>query len=122
VSYETYKLVHYAGIFLAITALAGLAFVAALSKSIAEHPWRKFAVIAHGVGLFLVLLGGFGMLARLGLTAGLPGWATGKLVIWVALGGALAVAKRAPRLALPLWLGTVLASVGAAYLALTKPF
>lgn len=121
-SYETYKLVHYTGIFLATSALAGLAFVATVAKSIADHPWRKLAVMAHGVGLFLVLLGGFGMLARLGLTAGLPGWATGKLVIWVLLGGALALAKRAPRLALPLWLGTVVASVGAAYLALVKPF
>jgi hypothetical protein len=121
-SYETYKLIHYTGIFLAITALAGLAFVSAAAQTIADHPWRKFAVIAHGVGLFLVLLGGFGMLARLGLTSGLPGWATGKLVIWVALGGALALAKRAPRLALPLWLGTVVVSLGAAYLALTKPF
>jgi hypothetical protein len=121
-SYETYKLIHYSGIFLATTALAGLAFAAALAKSTGDHPWRKFAVIAHGVGLFLVLLGGFGMLARLGLTSGLPGWATGKLVIWALLGGALVVAKRAPGLALPLWLGTVGASLAAAYLALAKPF
>lgn len=121
-SYETYKLIHYTGIFLATSALAGLAFVSTVAKSFADHPWRKMAVMAHGIGLFLVLLGGFGMLARLGLTAGLPGWVIGKLGIWLLLGGALVVAKRAPRLALPLWLGTVFASVAAAYLALSKPF
>lgn len=122
ISYQVYKLVHYFGIFLATMALAGLAFVSAQAKSIADHPWRKMAMIAHGGGLFLVLLGGFGMLARLGLTNGLPGWIYGKLGIWVLLGGALVLAKRMPHLAKPLWLGTVAVATAAAYLALYKPF
>ena len=122
ISYQIYKLVHYFGIFLVTMSLAGLAFAAAQLKSIGEHPWRKMAVISHGVGLFLVLLGGFGMLARLGMTGGLPGWIFAKLGLWALLGGALVIAKRKPAFARPLWIGTIGVALAAAYLGLYKPF
>lgn len=120
-SYTVYKLIHYVGIFMASMSLAGIAFVSAEKKPLAEHPLRLMAVISHGVGLLLVLLGGFGMLARLGIIGDLPGWVLGKLGIWVLLGGALALVKRVPSMA-RVFLGLLLiAMLAAVYLALYKP-
>lgn len=122
IDYPVYKLVHYVGIFLATLSLAGLAFVSAEKKSFSQHPFRLMAVISHGVGLLLILLGGFGMLARLGMTHGLPGWVIAKLGLWVLLGGAMALVKRVPGMSRPLWLMLTVLVTLAAYLALYKPF
>ncbi len=119
-SYQIYKLTHFLGIFLVLISLGGLAF-AAIQGEAAKHPWRKRAAAVHGIGLFLVLLGGFGMLARLGLVAGLPGWIYAKLVLWGLLGAALWVVKRRPSLAGSVWLATAFIALAAGYLALYKP-
>ena len=72
--------------------------------------------------LFAMLLGGFGMLAKLGMTGGLPGWAIAKVVLWLFVGGLLAVPLRMPQFAKPLWfLLPVVGGLGA-WLAITKPF
>ena len=74
----------------------------------------------HGISLFLALLGGFGMLAR--LDVGMGGWVWAKVLIWVALGAALSVAKRSS-----VWSGRLVVLVPilaalAGILAYTKPF
>ncbi len=47
----------------------------------ATNSGRRLVTIGYVVGLFLILLGGFGMLARLGIIeGGLPGWIWFKLV------------------------------------------
>lgn len=127
ISYTVYKTVHYLGIFLLLMVLsAGLARAAALPRATegpAEDPWRRRLVAGHGLALFLVLLGGFGMLARLGITEGLglPGWIWAKLGIWGALGAAVAF-RRSHRLApAALALGPLLALL-AGWVALYKPF
>jgi len=120
ISYQVYKLTHFFGIFLVLSALGGMAFAAALGEA-AKHPWRKLAGVAHGIGLFLVLLGGFGMLARLGMVSGMPGWVYAKLALWAILGAALVVIKRRAALAHITWAGTVLIALAAGYLALYKP-
>lgn len=131
-SYAVYKTVHYLGIFVLVTAVtaalaraaaSGLTPSAAGSGSVPEgdtpDPWKKRLVIAHGVGLFLVLLGGFGMLARLGL--GLTGWVNAKLTIWLLLGGLIALRRSAAAASWGVVVVPILA-VLAGYIAYTKPF
>ncbi len=126
ISYTVYKVVHYTGVFLLMVALsATLARAAALWRDSEESvdPWARRLIAAHGTALFLILLGGFGMLARLDVTEGLalPSWIWAKLGIWVILGGFVA-ARRSPRLATPaLLLVPVLAAL-AGWIALYKPF
>lgn len=125
IPYAAYKIVHYLGIFVTVVALGAALSRAALPGAHPEgrDPWARRLVAAHGIGLFLILLGGFGMLARLGVTEGLalPGWIWAKLGIWVVLGGILAARKRPTRAPAALVLVPVLAFL-AGVVALTKPF
>ncbi len=78
----------------------------------------------HGLGVFLILLGGFGMLARLGIVRGTswPGWVWAKVAIWAVLSAAAFLPYRFPALARPiLVLLPVLGGI-AAYMAIYKPF
>ncbi|MBO6575434.1 MAG: hypothetical protein JJ896_08465 [Rhodothermales bacterium] len=113
-----YKVLHLLGLMLVFAALGGAAIEAALK----EKPWKKMHAILHGSGLFLLLLGGFGMLARLGIISGWPGWVWAKLAIWVILGGSLTAMRKMPERGRPLLFGAILLGTLAAYLALYKPF
>lgn len=120
-SYQLYKLVHFLGIFMLLFSLGGL-LLHRINGGDAKYPWRRPTMMTHGIGLFLILIGGFGMLARLGLTSGLPGWIYGKLIIWLLLGGLVAVLRFKPNMAKALWWGGIALALGAAYLAIEKPF
>jgi len=122
ISYQIYKLIHFFGIFTVLIALGVTCFHAARGGTRADNPFRRAIAIAHGGGLFLLLLGGFGMLARLGLVQGLPGWIMAKLGIWVILGAAIALPYRSRGIARPLLWTLPLLGVLAAYFALYKPF
>lgn len=122
INYQVYKLVHLFGIFLTVIALGGMYLHAMNGGTKESNASRKLMSIVHGVGLFLVLLGGFGMLARLGLVEHMPGWVIAKLVIWAVLGAALAIPARAPQLARPLYFAIPILGVLAGYFALYKPF
>ncbi len=88
-----------------------------------DHIWRRPVAITHGVGLLLALVGGFGLLARLGVMHGtLPGWVLAKIGIWIIFALLIGVLIRKRTWAKPLW-GTMLLLGGiAAYLAANKPF
>jgi hypothetical protein len=126
ISYTVYKVVHYLGLFVLVAALS--ASLARLTtpglKGEAPDPWARRLGSAHGIALFLVLLGGFGMLARLGVTEGLslPGWIWAKMTIWVVLGGLVALGRRRREWAPVLLAGVPLLAVLAGIIALTKPF
>ena len=64
INYQVYKLVHLFGIFLTLISLGGMYLHAMNGGTKETNASRKLSAIGHGVGLFLVLLGGFGMLAR----------------------------------------------------------
>jgi hypothetical protein len=122
IPYQVYKLVHFFGIFTVLVALAVTCFHAMRGGTRADNPARRGIALAHGMGMFLILLGGFGMLARLGIiTAGLPSWIIAKLIIWGVLGAALALPYRVPRAARPLLWALPILGVLAAYFALYKP-
>lgn len=116
-----YKNLHLLGAFMLFIALGGL-ILHQINATAHENVWRKPVAITHGVGLVLVLVGGFGMLARLDIFWPMPGWAIAKLVIWVIFGALIAVVGRAPSLAKPLWWVTIILGAVAAYLGLNRPF
>jgi len=105
-----YKLIHFIGIFTLMLSLGSI-----FTK------YSKCAVIGHGVGLFLILLGGFGLQVRMGFDL-LSGWLIAKMIIWLIFGGSIVLAKRGILKGSTAWIVMIgLASV-AAYLGLMKPF
>ncbi len=78
----------------------------------------------HGTGAFLMLLGGFGMLARLGFMHGanFPGWLWVKLLVWSVLVAALLVLRRRPHFAPALLLALPFLGGLAAYMAIYEPW
>lgn len=122
ISYTVYRLVHILGVLVLFLALGGISIHAANSTGEAARRLRRLVMATHGIGLFIILLGGFGMLARLGITGGLPGWIWAKLTIWLILGGIVMLPLRIPALARPIWFLVPLLGTAAAYIALYKPF
>ena len=123
----TYKTIHAFSGLLLLFAMGGLVLRAleanASGNSAAEKtPARKLGVITHGVALLLLLVSGFGALAKLGIMANLPGWAWAKIVIWVIFGGIIALVHKKPNLLKPLWFLLPLLAGVSAWLALYKPF
>ena len=119
--YEFYKTLHFAGILLVFVSTGALIYHAKLGQG-KPHPLRKLAVISHGVGMFFILLAGFGLLARLGMATAMPNWVYAKLVIWAILGGSIILFYKKPNWAGTFWFGTIILGVLAAYLATWKPF
>jgi hypothetical protein len=120
-SYLVYKNLHLIGVFMVLVALGGLT-LHRINGGTQEHSWRKPVAITHGVGILLVLLGGFGMLARLGIFWSWPGWVIGKVIIWIIFAALIAVIARKPTVAKPLWWIIIVLGGLAAYLAANKPF
>ncbi len=73
-----------------------------------------------GIGLFLILLGGFGLLARVYQNQWYP-WVILKLVIWVILGGLIALINRKPGLSKVWYWVTLFLGLTAAWAAYFKP-
>jgi hypothetical protein len=121
--HEFYNVVHIVGIILLMSALGGAA-VRAMTAGAAETPSiRRLLAVLHGLGAFLVLLGGFGMLARLGIMHGgsFPGWVWVKLLLWTLLAVAVILPRKRPDLARPLLLALPLLGGLAAFMAIYKP-
>lgn len=106
------KTIHLAGALGVFTAI-GAIFLGASD----QH--KKAASMLHGISLLLLLLLGFAMLKKPPMD---QQWWMVKVVIWLFLGAAPALAKRKV-LPAPALLGLCLAGgVFAAYLGLAKPF
>lgn len=118
-----YKLLHVLGMVFLFAALGGSVLVHWVRlEEAARARARKIAGITHGVALLLVAFAGFGALARLGLiSAALPLWVWGKIVLWALLGAAPFVLRRKPALAGVFWWLLPLLGAAAAYLAFYKP-
>jgi len=120
-SHSFYLIIHLAGLAITVQALTALAFVNESTES-NESPRRRLLSVAHGTGLFLLLLGGFGMLARLGTAFPWPGWVWLKLGIWVILGAAVALIKRRQFDAATWFYAITAAVLLAASMGVLKPF
>jgi hypothetical protein len=116
-----YKNLHLIGVFMILVALGGI-ILQQINAAPRGQVWRRPMAITHGIGMVLALVGGFGMLARLGIFWPWPGWVIGKIIIWLVFGILVALIGRMPALAKPLWWSTIALAAIAAYLALNKPF
>lgn len=122
IPYPYYKLIHLFGIFIVLVSLGGLAFYTANGGTKANNQYRKLIGILHGVGLFLILLAGFGMLARLGIThGGFPGWVWVKILLWVVMGGLIAFAGRKQNYAKIVFFLLPILALVSAFVAIHKP-
>ncbi len=123
ISYSVYRVVHLVGIFLLFVVLGGMSWGVARSGRDGA-PSARLGMVLHGVALFIILLGGFGLLARIGIIHGTdwPGWVWAKLAIWFALGALVIIPRRKPEWGTPLLI--LLPALGglAAWLAIFKPF
>jgi hypothetical protein len=123
IAYEIYKVIHLFSMFLLFTLLGGIALHALNGGTRETNRGRKLVGALHGVALFLILLGGFGMLARLGIVqGGLPGWIYAKLAIWVALPVIGTMPYRKPATAKAVLLALPVIGALSAYFAIYKPF
>ena len=122
IPYETYKVLHILGALLAFATLGGLALTVANGATKSTSSVRRLVAISHGVAMFIILLGAFGALARLGVMHGnLPGWILVKLACWVVLAVLVAIPYRRPGLArTTFWLLPVLGGI-AVVMAIYKP-
>jgi uncharacterized membrane protein len=122
-SHAFYNVVHIVGIILVMSALGATAIHAVNGGSRQTNRARGLVAALHGVGVLLILIGGFGMLARLGFMHGanFPGWLWVKLAVWVTIAALLAVPYRKPSLAKPVYLALPVLGGLAAYMAIYKP-
>lgn len=120
---DFYEILHILGIAMLFTAMGGVAVHAANGGTRGASRTRTLVAIIHGLGALLILTGGFGMMARMGMMGqGYPGWIVAKLLIWVALSGLILLPYRSVSLAKPFLIGMPLLAALAAYVALYKPF
>jgi hypothetical protein len=120
-SYSFYLVVHLAAVFAVLMALAGRIVDRTYNKE-KRAGWARSLGMLHGIALILVLVAGFGMLAKGGYAFPWPGWVWVKLGIWVLIGGSAALIARKPRAARSLWWGVWLLAALAAFMAQYKPF
>ncbi len=122
-SRDLYEIIHVIGIAMLFVAIGGVAVHAANGGTRTNTSTRGLVATLFGLGSFLILLGGFGMMARLGLVRGAPpGWLTVKMVIWLVLSGLVLLPYRRPALARPFLLFLPLLAGVAVYMAVYKPF
>lgn len=122
-SFLTYKAIHLSGIFAIITILAGVSVDSLRGGRPADSRYSMPIRIGHVLALLLVLIGGFGMLARMGvLASGLPNWAALKLGIWVSAGAAGLLSYRGDRAAVAVLCAVPIVAMLAGAVALFKPF
>ncbi len=113
-----YHILHFIGIVMLF-----LGYGALLGRSMAgsdDARVKKLGSITSGIGLLLIIVAGFGMIAKMHVP--MEGWLIVKIVIWVALGGLTALINRKPALAGALWWGLIALGGLAAVMVYARPF
>ena len=114
-----YHILHLTGILMLF-----LGYGALLGRSLAgsdDAKVKKLGSITSGIGLLLIFIAGFALISKMGYSFATP-WILVKLVIWVALGGLIAVINRKPKLAPVLWWVLVVLGVLASIMVYARPF
>lgn len=83
---DIYKVIHLAGVVILFGAL-GAGIYTSSNKD------NKLAGVLHGISLVLILVSGFGLLAKIWDNQ-FTWWIILKLIIWLLLGGSYALAKK----------------------------
>ena len=115
-----YYLLHFLGIMLVYCAYGILIARGMLGSD--SRALRKFGMIASGIGLFLILLGGFGLIAKLSYADYTSPWVIIKVVLFLLLAAMQTFISRKPSLS-QVWFWVIfLLGLLATLTALYKPF
>lgn len=121
-SLTTYNLIHLTGLAALLVALGGMAGITAAGQDLKGSGQKALLMSLHGAGLVLMIVAGFGQLARLGVAhAPLPGWAWMKLVLWIVVGLFPLWLRKSPKIARLLLFVLPLLVFAGGYLALYRP-
>ena len=113
-SYQLYKIIHVVSIVLFFSMFAKAAYAGKSEKS---------DKISTGIFLVLILIAGFGLMARLGINTPWPTWIYIKFGIWLVVGSVGHISmKRFPQHSVKVFWGSVGLLTVASYLANYKPF
>lgn len=121
ISLPVYNFFHLIGIMMVFLALGGAMVHVINGGTKATNQWRTAVGITHGIGIVLILVSGFGMLARLGIHWPWPAWIIVKMIIWLVIGVLTAFIYRLGAAGKTLWYVTILLGILAAIMALFKP-
>jgi len=116
--YQFYQIIHLVGVFMVFLSYGGMIVRSATGSD--NKGIRRLGSMTSGIGLLLILVGGFGLLAK--LNYGWPVWVLIKMGIWVLLGGMIAIINRKPEYSQYSWWGTILLGVIALLMVVLKPF
>ena len=124
ISVALYKVIHLFAMALLFVAVGGVALHAANGGTREGSTTRRLVGTVHGIAIVLLLVSGFGMLARLGVAGGgmTSGWVWVKLLVLVALGAMLTLPYRRPAQARMFLLLIPVLGLLAAIMAIYKPF
>ena len=117
-----YKLVHILGLILLFQSLGAYLFLSLSAEGTVDAPPARMLKIMHGVGLLFLLVGGFGMLAKMSIMWPMPVWVWIKIIAWILLGGAFIHVKKNVDMARFWWILVIVLGALAAYLGGFKPF
>ncbi len=120
-SYEFYKILHLVGIFSLFMALGGL-LLHQLQGGPKSYPMRSWLMMFHGLGLTLIFVAGFGLIAKSQVQTPWPGWLWCKFLIWIVMGISSLLITRFSAIARGIWFIVIFLGGFAAYLAIVKPF
>jgi hypothetical protein len=123
-TYEIYKIIHVIGLILLFLSLGGMVLHVMNGGTKVSNGSRLFTAITHGLAMFIVLLGGFGLMARKGIPhlGPYPVWIYVKVSVWLVLGFLPVLIWRMPRFARVLWFAVPILGAVAVYFAILKPF
>ena len=121
--YSVYKLLHMLGMALLLVSVGGICVHAANSEDKNANVLRRLTLALHGIGTLIILVAGFGLLAKLGGEGGggFPGWVWPKLLIWLLLAGSIVLPYRNRKLPAVVMIAAPILVLVAAYFAVYKP-
>jgi hypothetical protein len=117
-SLSFYKILHIIGIMMLFLGIGGAIVRSRLAEG--KEMLEKFVLMNHGLGLLIVLIAGFGQLAKIGME--FSGWVIVKIVIWLAMGALIMPIKKKPSSGTMVWYIALGLGALAGYLAIFKPF
>ncbi len=114
--HSVYLYIHLVGLILLTLSIGGILF----ARQAGEMKPPKPVVLFHSVGLLLLFVAGFGMIARLDIGWPFPAWIWAKMVLWLLLGGFSYYSKR---LSVNVsWIVAIVLFLAVVFLGVFKPF